>query len=113
MKEILIDGVTYIPKEKQSTGYSMVRTYSAGVFYGKVESLEGQHAVVKDARRVYSWAGASTLSELATHGTANPDGCKFPCAVDEVTLTQVIEIIPMTDKAKKSLDGVKVWTQFK
>lgn len=113
MKEIIVDGVTYVPKQNSTTGYSMVRTYSAGVFYGKVESLTGKHAVVKDARRVYSWSGASTLSELATEGTAKPDGCKFPCAVDEVILTEVIEVIPMTEKAKKSLDGVKVWTQFK
>jgi len=87
----------------------MVRTYSAGVFAGTIETLEGKVAKLTNARRIYYWDGAATLSQLATDGTSKPEKCKFPVAVDEVILTQVIEIIPITDKAKASIDSVAVW----
>jgi Domain of unknown function (DUF6948) len=89
----------------------IVRTYSAGVFAGVVESRNGKEAVLKNARRLWYWAGASSLSELATRGTSQPKDCKFPVAVETVVLTEVIEIIPTTEIAQKSIDRVKVWTQ--
>ena len=91
--------------------YKMVRTYSAGVFAGYVESLDGQHAVLRNARRIWYWDGAASLSELATRGTSKPDNCKFPCAVNRVELTNVIELIDITDEAAKSIAEVAEWTQ--
>jgi len=52
----------------------LVRTYSAGVFAGELVSRKGQEVVLKDARRIWYWAGAATLSELAMRGTSKPDG---------------------------------------
>lgn len=89
--------------------YCIIRTYSAGVFAGYIESRDGKEAVIRNARRIWYWYGAASLSQLATDGTANPDKCKFPCAVDKVILTEVIEIIPCTKKAKESIEGVPVW----
>jgi len=86
----------------------IVRTYSAGVFYGYLKSLEGKTAVLKKARRMWRWFGAS-LSECAQSGTPDKSKCKFPEIVDTVTLTEAIEILSLTDKAKESLDGVDVW----
>ena len=91
--------------------YKMVRTYSAGVFAGYVESLDGQHAVLRNARRIWYWDGAASLSELATRGTSKPENCKFPCAVNRVELTNVIELIDITDAAAKSIAGVAEWTK--
>lgn len=116
--EIVINGVTYVPKtiademaEKlNGMEYCMVRTYSAGVFAGYVESRNGQEIVLRNARRIWYWAGAASLSQLATDGTSKPKECKFPCEVDKVILTEAIEIIPITEKAKKSIDGVPVWS---
>jgi hypothetical protein len=89
----------------------MVRTYSAGVFAGTLKSRKGKEAVLTNARRIWYWSGAASLSQLATDGTSNPSGCKFPCPVDQVLLTDVIEIIPITAKAKKSIAEVSVWKQ--
>ena len=86
----------------------IVRTYSAGVFYGYLESLKGKTAVVRQARRMWKWFGAS-LSECAQSGTPDKSSCKFPEAVDKVKLTEAIEILYLTEKAKKSLDEVPVW----
>lgn len=89
--------------------YCIVRTFSAGVFAGYVENRSGKEVVLRCARRLWYWAGAASLSQLAMEGTKLPDQCKFPCPVDTVTLTEVIEIIPTTRVAKESIEGVKVW----
>lgn len=91
--------------------YCMVRTYSAGVFAGYLKELNGKEALLNDARRIWYWDGAASLSQLATDGTSKPENCKFPVAVETVFLTEVIEIIPITEKAKKSISKVPVWTK--
>jgi hypothetical protein len=89
----------------------LVRTYSAGVFVGTLKSREGKEVVLLDARWIWFWKGATTISQLAVDGTSDPAGCRFPVAVPEVLLTEVIEIIPLTEKASKSIDGVPVWVE--
>ena len=82
--------------------YCMVRTYSAGVFAGTIEEKNGKEVKLSNARRIWYWDGAASLSQLATEGTSEPINCKFPVEVSEVLLMEVIEIIPITDVAKKS-----------
>lgn len=88
----------------------MVRTKSAGVFAGELVSRKGLEVKLKNARRIWFWKGAATLSELAMRGTSNPGECKFPMAVDSIILTEAIEIIPMAAAAVRSLNAVSVWT---
>ena len=87
----------------------IVRTYSAGVFAGELVSREEKEVVLQNARRLWFWAGASSLSQLAMEGTSKPLSCKFPCAVDRVILTEAIEVIDMTEKAVVSIAGVPIW----
>ena len=89
--------------------YVIVRTYSAGVFAGELESRTGQEVVLRNARRIWYWAGAASLSQLAMEGTKKPDECKFPCEVDRVELLQAIEILDVTPEARESIKGVPVW----
>ncbi len=91
--------------------YVICRTYSAGVFAGELESRNGQEVVLLNARRLWYWSGASSLSQLAVDGTKNPNDCKFPCEVSRVELLQAVEILDVTDKAKESIKGVPVWAQ--
>lgn len=94
----------------EETGrYCMVRTYSAGVFAGTIESRNGKEVVLSNARRIWYWDGAASLSQLATSGTSKPINCKFPEPVAEVLLTEAIEIIPITEIAKASIESVPVW----
>ena len=44
-------------------------------------------------------------------GVKNPDECKFPCEVDRVELTEVIEVLDTTQEAFNSINSVKVWSQ--
>lgn len=87
----------------------MVRTYSAGVFAGELATQSGKECLLKNARRIWYWSGAASLSQLALDGTNDPENCKFPDAVPEVLLTEVIEIIPMSVKAIESIAGVAPW----
>ena len=95
---------------KSSSGkYVIVRTYSAGVFAGNLETRNGQEVVLTDARRLWYWSGAASLSQLAVEGTNDPKNCKFPIAVPRVELLQAIEIIDVSPKAENSIKAVPEW----
>ena len=114
MNEITINGITYIPKDEATTmkvstddlRYCIIRTYSAGIHAGFVKERNGKEVTLLQARRLWQWAGAFTLSEIALNGVGKPDECKFAVTVPEITLTEAIEIIPCTDKAYNSITEV-------
>jgi len=89
----------------------IVRTQSAGVFAGTLESRDGQEVTLTLARRLWQWAGAASLSQLAEEGTSDPQNCKFPIPVGRVLLLQAIEILEVTSKAWVSIESVKIWRQ--
>lgn len=89
--------------------YVICRTYSAGVFAGYLEKREGQEVTLLNARRIWYWAGAASLSQLAMDGTSKPNDCKFPKEVDKVLLLEAIEILDVSEKAKKSILEVPIW----
>ena len=94
-------------KTQQTQQAVIVRTYSAGVHFGYLVSRNGQEVKLTRSRRIWSWSGALTLSELATAGLAATS--KVAVAV-EITLTQAIEIIECSDAAVASIEAVK-WTR--
>jgi hypothetical protein len=89
--------------------YVIVRTFSAGVFAGTLVSREGKEVTLANARRLWYWEGAASLSQLAQSGTSSPKKCKFPEPVDEILLTEAIEILSVTEAARASIAGVPVW----
>jgi hypothetical protein len=95
---------------KKTLKYVIVRTYSAGVFAGELESRTGREVVLLKARRIWYWDGAASLSELAQRGTSRPQKCKFPCAVDRVELLEAVEILDVTPVARKTIEEVPVWS---
>lgn len=91
--------------------YVMVRARSAGVFAGTLESREGTEVLLSNARRIWYWSGAASLSELAERGTSDPGNCKFPTPVREVLLMEVIEVIPISINARRTIEDVPVWSK--
>lgn len=91
--------------------YVIVRTSTAGVFAGTIESKKGREVVLSNARRLWYWSGAASLSELAMRGTSSPSTCKFPCEVSRVELLEAIEILDVTPQAMKSIKDVPVWSK--
>jgi len=113
---IKIDEVEYVRKDsiseqKQYDDYVLIRSKSAGVFFGHLSLAKngGLTVMLKDCRRIWYWDGAASLSQMAVDGVSKPQNCKFPCAVPEITINEVIEIIPCTEKAVRSLRGVPIW----
>ena len=96
-------------KEFEDIGKKVIiRTFSAGVHYGKLIRKEGTECRLSNAIRIWYWAGACSLSQLAMEGTKEPDECKFAVPVDFITL-QWIEIIPCTSESQTSIENVKTW----
>lgn len=87
----------------------IVRCDRSGVFYGEIESRNGQEVTMRNARCLWYWDGAASLLQLAKEGTSEPRNCKFTVYVDELTVVDAIEILPCTDKAADSIEGVSEW----
>ena len=83
--------------------YVLVRTYSAGVHFGRIVKRAGKEVTLRDARRVWYWKGANTLNELVENGAAAGSKISEPTA--EILLTEAIEIIEMTPEQHSTLSG--------
>ena len=86
--------------------HCVIRTYSAGVHTGTVVSVNDRNVELADSRRIWSWQGALSLSEVATEGI-NPSGSKVACVVPSIFLTEAIEIIPTSEKSRAQLGKCK------
>lgn len=108
MDEVLIDGIKYTPEIIVSGDIVLVRTYSAGVHFGRLKSRTGKEVVLTNARRLWSWKGACSLSQVAIDGV-DLNTSKISVMVPEITLTEAIEIIPMSKEAAKMMMEAKSW----
>jgi hypothetical protein len=82
----------------------VVRSESAGVHIGTLTAVEGTSVELADARRLWRWEGAFSLSEVARRGIA-PKGSRMAMAVPEHLVIGVIELIPTTDTARATFDA--------
>ena len=118
-KTITIDEVEYVRSDSvghkaesmDGMEYKIIRAEDAGVFAGYIEKREGKEVTIRSARRLWYWSGASSLSQLANEGVKNPQDCKFPDEVDRILVTDAIEILDCTKKAKNSIASVIPWKQ--
>lgn len=88
----------------------IVRGDRSGVFFGNVKAIEGKVVEMNNVRRIYYWEGANSISDLAIQGTKKPQKCKFTKAVNQLLLTDVIEINVCTDEAIENIESVQEWT---
>ena len=110
-KYVRADVVNQLAETFNGMKYCIVRTYSAGVFAGYIDRKKNKpENIVYEAIRLWQWFGAS-LSQIANDGFVDESKCQIPETVNEVSLTGIIEVIPCTAKAKKSIQGIKRWKQ--
>ena len=88
----------------------LVRGIQSGVYFGELVSQDKQEVEIKNVRNLWRWSGANTLLDLAENGAKNTSDCKFSITVDSIILTDICEIVPCSDKAIKSIEGVTEWT---
>jgi len=105
--KVEVDGVEYFLRQ-EPTNVTLVRTYSAGVHFGEVVSQKGKVVVLKNARRLWSWKGAASLNQVALDGVDANDS-KISLAVPVITLTEAIELIPMSQVAVNNMVGAEPW----
>lgn len=87
----------------------IIRADRAGVFFGTLKKKNGSEVTLTNCRRLWYWHGAASISQLAVEGTKRANDCKFTVTVPVITILGVIEIIPCTEEAVKSIEGVEVW----
>jgi len=119
-KTLKVDDVEYVRKSDVESSkmaatdgkkYVVIRTYSAGVHVGYLESHDGKEVKLLQSRRIWKWSGACSLSQIAMEGVKKPEDCNFSMPVSEIILTEAIEIIPCTEIAMKNIQGVPEWKQ--
>lgn len=83
----------------------IVRTYSAGVWFGVLTRKNGNEVILSDARRMYRWWAAESisLSAVSIHGVKH-DKSKI-CEPVKSQWLEAIEITPCEDKAIKSIEA--------
>ena len=88
---------------------SIVRCKGAGVFYGEIIKREGDVMTLANVRQLWYWDGAASLMQLAKEGVSRPRNCKFTVTLDSVEVFNVIEVLPCTEQAVKSINAVAEW----
>ncbi len=96
-------------KKKTAERYVVIRSARAGCFAGVLAAGGIGTATLTNCRRLWYWAGAASLSQLAVEGTSKPRDCKFPIAVPTQEIGEVIEVIDATPQARESIEAVQVW----
>ena len=110
VKYVRADSVVNLAKETNDMKYCVVRTYSAGVHIGYVEEFgvkQPQHIKLINSRRLHYWNGAASLSQVAIDGV--DDTSRIALELPEIELTDVIEVIPCSEKAMEFFKGAKAW----
>lgn len=89
--------------------FVLVRGDRSGVFAGILKAKCGREVELTECRRIWYWAGAASISQLAIDGTKKPQECRFPAPVASIVITDAIEIIPCTETAEASIKAVEEW----
>lgn len=87
----------------------IIRGDRSGVFFGEIAERNGREVTIRNARRLWYWDGAASLSQLAVDGTKKPQNCKFTVTVSSIVILDAIEILPCTAQAEESIKSVAVW----
>lgn len=114
---MMIDNVKYVRADSNKLAedldgmkYCVIRTYSAGVHIGYVKEFgvkQPQHVKLINSRRLHYWNGAASLSQVAIEGVDNTS--RIAITLPEIELTDVIEVIPCSEKAAEFFKGAKEW----
>ena len=81
----------------------IIRTYFAGVWFGRLKEKSGNEVIITEARRMWRWWAKESisLSGVALHGI-NQERSRIAGAVESVWLA-AIEIIPVSGAPAESI----------
>jgi len=112
-KEVMIDGVAYVPKtasqpaqNTEGLPFVIVRSSQSGCHAGYLKSEDGNTVNLTNSIRLWYWDGAFTLSQLAEQGVSSPENCKFAMPVQDHTVYGCCEKLQATKASRISIEGV-------
>lgn len=122
MEKLELNGITYVREDlccnknhvdTEGLKAVLIRSYASGVHFGffkeEKDLLSGKQVTLVNSRRVHYWEGACSISQLALEGTKKPDDCRISVTLPEITITQVIEVIPLSVASYNNLNSINEW----
>lgn len=97
--------------EKDQKFY-IIRAEKAGVFIGKIASVNGTTYTLTNLRRLFYWRGALEVITIAAEGVSDLSNCKFSAQLgdnDVSTIHNVLETHPLSEKALEIINKVLPW----
>lgn len=89
--------------------YVIIRATQAGVHAGELVSEKGQRIELRNARRIWYWKGAASLSELAVYGAKSPSECRFGAKITKQIVLDACEIIHCQPAGAKMIRECAEW----
>jgi hypothetical protein len=121
MKERILQKILFGGSISENTNQSLsadmigekvlVRSKSAGVFFGELVAKNGQEVKLKNSRRIWYWQGACSVSQLAVDGSKNLDQCKIARIVPNEIIDESVEVILMSEAAYSNLWSAREWAE--
>ena len=121
MREVTVNGVVYVAKSdvpiffknEESLEAVLIRSYASGVHFGLLKEekdlLSGKQVTLLNSRRIHYWVENASISQIAMRGITENKNNRISVAVPQITVTQVIEIIPLTEEVFKQMMEYRVW----
>jgi len=93
--------------------YVIVRSHLAGVFFGILKEKNGTELTLEKVRKFYYFSGANTVEDLANQGALNVSNCKLTVEIENIVISDYVQILPCSTKAIKQIKSIPVWTYKK
>ena len=87
----------------------IARIERAGVFMGILAHIDSDIVRLTNVRRIYTWQGALSVTDMASNGIKGGNITK-PCDEVEFNRTALAEINKCSDKAAECITAIKPWS---
>lgn len=116
IQELVIEGITYVPKGSETPlaekvdemPFVLIRGYGSGVQYGYLKSRNGCEVELINSRRIWNWNGATETNQITVSGIDNGTS-KVTVMVPTKIITDVIEVEYLTKEAAVNLKAQNIW----
>ena len=86
----------------------IARIERAGVFHGTLDYIDNEIIRMKDARRIYYWSGALSVTDMAAKGITGGK-VTIPVSTVEFMSDKIVELNECAAEATKSIEAIKPW----
>ena len=86
----------------------IARIDRAGVFHGTLDYIDTEIIRLKDARRIYYWNGALSVTDIAAKGITGGK-VTIPVNTVEFMSDKIVELNECSDESTKAIESIKPW----